>query len=101
MNIKPIGDRILVKPAKEEEVTASGILLPTSAEKEKRAEGVVVALGNGEAVSRLNLKVGDKVIFKKWGGEEIKIGQGSSEETFKILYVGTSEDKNDVVATFE
>ncbi len=101
MNIKPIGDRILVKPAKEEEVTASGILLPSAADKEKKAEGVVLAVGNGEAVTRLNLKVGDRVLFKKWGGEEIKMGLGSNEETYKILYVGSGEDKNDVVATIE
>ncbi|MFA6547626.1 MAG: co-chaperone GroES [Candidatus Magasanikbacteria bacterium] len=99
MNIKPLGDRVLVKPAKEEEVTASGILLPSTVDKDKKAEGEIVAVGNGEAIARLNLKVGDRVLFKKWGGEEVKIGSGSSEETFKILYVGSGEDKNDIVAT--
>lgn len=101
MNIKPLGDRVLVKPVKEEEVTASGILLPSSADKEKKAEGKIVAVGNGEAIAKLNLKVGDNVLFKKWGGEEIKIGQGSNEEVYKMLYVGSGEDKNDIVATFE
>jgi len=101
MNIKPLGDRVLVKPAQEEEVTASGIVLPSTVDKEKKAEGEIVAVGNGEAVARLNLKVGDKVLFKKWGGEEIKVGQGSNEETYKILYVGSGEDKNDIVATIE
>ena len=101
MNIKPLGDRVLVKPAKEEEVTASGILLPSAVDKEKKAEGEIIAVGNGEAIAKLNLKVGDKVLFKKWGGEEIKVGQGSSEETYKILYVGSGEDKNDIVAKFE
>ncbi len=99
MNIKPLGDRVLVKPAKEEEVTASGIVLPSNVDKEKKAEGEIVAVGNGEAVIRLNLKVGDRVLFKKWGGEEIKVGKGSNEETYKILYVGSGEDKNDIVAT--
>ncbi|MFA6423860.1 MAG: co-chaperone GroES [Candidatus Magasanikbacteria bacterium] len=99
MNIKPLGDRVVVKPAKEAEVTASGILLPSSADKEKKAEGEIVAIGNGEAIAKLDLKVGDKVLYKKWGGEEIKIGSGSSEETYKILYVGSGEDKNDIVAT--
>ena len=101
MNIKPLGDRVLVKPAKELEVTASGIVLPSAIDKEKKAEGEIVALGNGEAVAKLGLKLGDKVLFKKWGGEEIKVGQGSSEETYKILYVGSGEDKNDIVATLE
>lgn len=101
MNIKPLGDRVLVKPAKEQEVTASGIVLPTNADKEKKAEGEIVAVGNGEAIARLNLKIGDKVLFKKWGGEEIKVGSGSAEETYKILYVGSGEDKNDIVATFQ
>jgi len=101
MNIKPLGDRVLVKPAKEEEVTASGIVLPSTVDKEKKAEGEIVAVGNGEAVVKLNLKVGDRVLFKKWGGEEIKIGQGSAEETYKILYVGSGDDKNDIVATIE
>ena len=64
-------------------------------------KGEIVAVGNGEAIARLNLKVGDKVLFKKWGGEEIKVGQGSSEEIYKILYVGSGEDKNDIVAKFE
>ncbi len=101
MNIKPLGDRVLVKPDKELEVTASGIVLPSSSDKEKKAEGQIIAVGNGEAITRLNLKVGDKVLYKKWGGEEVKIGQGSSEEIYKILYVGTGEDNNSIVATFE
>ena len=48
MNIKPLGDRLLVKPIKEEEVTASGIVLPDTVDKEKKAEGEIIALGNGE-----------------------------------------------------
>jgi chaperonin GroES len=101
MNIRPLGDRILVKPTKEEEITAAGIVLPATVDKEKKAEGEIVAVGNGEAISRLNLKVGDKVLYKKWGGEEIKVGAGSNEETYKILYVGSGEDKSDVVAKVE
>ncbi len=100
MNIKPLGDRVLVKPVKADEVTASGILLPTTVD-EKKAEGVIMAVGSGEAITRLNLKVGDKVLYKKWGGEEVKVGKGSNEETYKILFVGSGEDKNDIVATIE
>ncbi|HLC69722.1 MAG TPA: co-chaperone GroES [Patescibacteria group bacterium] len=83
--IKPIGDRVLVKPAKEEEVTASGIVLPATVDKEKKAEGEIVALGNGEELAKLSLKVGDRVIFEKWGGEEVKVGKGSEEIEYKIL----------------
>lgn len=85
MSIRPVGDRVLVKPNKEEEVTASGIVLPDTVDKEKKAEGVIVALGDGEKLEKLKLKVGDKVLFEKWGGEEVKVGHGSAEEEFKIL----------------
>lgn len=81
MNIKPLGDRILVREIKEEEVTKSGIVLPDTVEKEKKMEGEIVALGGGEDLAKLNLSVGQKVLYKKWGGEEIK--QGGEE--YKIL----------------
>lgn len=101
MNIKPLGDRVLVRPKKEEEVTASGIVLPETVDKEKKAEGEIVVLGNGPAIAELGLKVGQKIIYKKWGGEEIKIGKGKDEVEYKILYVGKDEDKSDVVAVIE
>ena len=91
MNIRPLGDRILVKPQAEEEKTASGIFLPDTADKEKKAEGEIIALGNGEKLAKLGLSVGMKVLFKKWGGEEIKIG----DVDFKIL------DHVDVIAVIE
>ena len=98
MNIKPLGNRVLVLPKKEEEVTASGIVLPDTVDKEKKAEGEIVAVGNGPAIVSLGLKVGDKILYKKWGGEEIKVGRGKDEVEYKILYVGSEEDKSDVVA---
>ncbi len=91
MNIRPIGDRILVKPLAEEEVTSSGIVLPDTVDKEKKAEGEIIAIGNGEKLAKLNLSVGMKVLFKKWGGEEVK----AKEEEYKIL------DHNDVIAVLE
>ncbi len=100
MQIKPLGDRVLVRPKKEEEITASGIVLPDTVDKEKKAEGEIVAVGNGDTVAKLGLKVGSKVLFKKWGGEEIKSGQGKAEETYKILFV-SSDDKSDVIAIVE
>jgi chaperonin GroES len=91
MNIKPLGDRVLVKPVKEEEITASGIVLPDTVDKEKKMEGEIIALGNGEKIVKLGLSVGQKVLFKKWGGEEIKDG----EEEYKIL------GYEDVIAVLE
>lgn len=86
MNIRPLGDRVLVKPIKEEEVTKSGIVLPDTVDKEKKMEGEVVAVGPGKMLdsgerAKMEVKVGDKVIFEKWGGEEVKAGK----EEYKIL----------------
>lgn len=101
MSIRPLGDRVLVKPIKEEEVTASGILLPETVDKEKKAEGEIIALGNGDMVTKLGFKVGEKILYKKWGGEDVKVGKGKDEVEYKILYVGKDEDKSDVVAIIE
>lgn len=81
MNIQPIGDRILVEPQVEETTTESGIVLPDTVDKEKKAQGKILALGNGEKLSKLGLNVGDNVIYEKWGGEDVK--DGSVE--YKIL----------------
>ncbi len=97
MKIKLLGDRILVQQLKQEEVTASGIVLPASAEKEKKSQGKVVALGNGEEISKLGIKEGDTVIFGKYSGEEIEI----DKEEYKILYVGKEKDSSDVLAVVE
>ena len=75
-NLKPIGDRVVVKPVPEEVKTKSGIVLPDSA-KEKPQEGTVVAVGSGTVVDGhkipLEVKVGDTVIYSKYGGTEIKV----------------------------
>ncbi len=76
MNLKPLGDRIVVKPVEREEKTKSGIVLPDTA-KEKPQEGEVVAVGpgkyeKGERVP-MEVKVGDRVIYSKYGGTEVKI----------------------------
>jgi chaperonin GroES len=81
MQIKPLGDRVLVKPVKEEEVTASGIVLPDTVDKEKKAEGEVVAVGTGEKVQKLSLNVGDRVLYGKYSGDEVDV----EGEEFKIL----------------
>jgi chaperonin GroES len=75
--LTPIGDRVVVKPEPEEIKTKSGIVLPDSA-KEKPSEGTVIAVGpgrvleNGQKVS-LEVKIGDKIIYSKYGGTEVKI----------------------------
>ena len=75
-NLEPLEDRIVVKPGEEEETTVSGIVIPDTA-KEKPVEGEVVAVGPGrfEDGNRvpLDVKVGDKVIYSKYGGTEVKV----------------------------
>lgn len=73
VKIKPLGDRVLVKPRLAEEVTKSGIVLPATAEKEQKEQGEVVAVGNGPKLKKLRLKVGDTVVFGKYSGDEIEI----------------------------
>lgn len=75
--IQPLFDNILVRPLEAEEKTASGILLPDSA-KEKPQMGEIVAVGPGKVmpkgeVEKIVVKVGQKVMYKKWGGNEIKV----------------------------
>ena len=77
MNIKPLGDKIVLKQLESEEKTKSGILLPDTA-KEKPQEGKVVAVGSGKIIDgkkvALDVKVGDKVLYKKYGPDEVKVG---------------------------
>jgi chaperonin GroES len=80
MNIKPLGDRVLVVAVKEEEVTKSGIVLPETA-KEKKAEGEIIALGTGEKLTKLNLAIGQKVVFGKYAGDDLKV----DDKEYKIL----------------
>lgn len=80
MAIQPLGDRVLLKVLETEETTASGIVLPDSA-KEKKAEGEVVAIGNGEKVTALGLSVGDRVLYGKYSGDDVE----ADGEEFKIL----------------
>src|SRR6201985_2320664 len=77
INVKPLGDRILVEPAEEKEVKKGGIIIPDTA-KEKPQEGIVVALGTGKTDDSgkkvaFEVKKGDRVLVSKYGGTEIKI----------------------------
>ena len=77
MKIRPLNDRILVKRLEEEQMTKGGIIIPDSAQ-EKPAEGEIVAVGNGKMDDSgkriaIEVKVGEKVLFSKYGGTEVKI----------------------------
>lgn len=77
MNLKPLGDRYIVKVLEKEEKTAGGIVLPDKA-KEKSQEGEIVAVGTGKVLDdgtkvQMELKAKDKVIFSKYAGSEVKI----------------------------
>jgi chaperonin GroES len=77
MKILPLQDRVLVKPLEEEEKTKGGIIIPDTA-KEKPIEGKIIAVGKGRikedgTVAPLEVKAGDKVLFSKYAGTEIKI----------------------------
>ena len=77
MNFRPLGDRVLVRRVEEEAKTKGGIIIPDTA-KEKPIEGEVTAVGNGKilddgTVRKPEVKVGDRVLFGKWSGTEVKI----------------------------
>lgn len=79
-NIKPLHDYVLIRPLEEDNKTVSGIILPDSA-KQKSQAGEVVAVGpgaydrKGEKLLPMVIKVGQKVLYKKWGGDEVKVGR--------------------------
>jgi len=85
LNIKPLGDRVLVEPIEEKEVKKGGIIIPDSA-KEKPQEGKVVALGTGKTDDNgkkvpFEVKVGDRVLVSKYGGTEVKL----HDKEYKLL----------------
>lgn len=95
MKIRPLGDRVLVEVLEAEEKTAGGIILPDTA-KEEKSEGRVVSVGAGKVlesgkVQPVEVKKGDRVIFAKWGGDEITI----DGKKHKILR------ESDIVAVYE
>ncbi len=88
MNIKPLADRVVIKPTPAEEVTMSGIIIPDSA-KEKPLKGEVLAVGTGTKDEEMVLKAGDKVLYGKYAGTEVEF------EGEKLLIMRQS----DVLAT--
>ena len=89
MKMRPIGERVLVKPVKVEEKTASGIILPGAGEKERPNIAEVIAVGKGEKLE--DIKVGERVVYSKFSGTEIKDG----EEKYIVLNI------EDVLAVIE
>ena len=78
MKITPLADYILIEPMKKEEKTKTGILLPDTAEKDRPEQGTVIAVGGGRKTSTgkvipLDVKIGDRVLFTKYGPNEIKV----------------------------
>ena len=78
MKLKPLHDHIVVKPITEDEMTKSGIVLPDTVDKEKPEKGEVIAVGEGKMLDNgqrapISVKVGDKVMFKKYSPDEIKV----------------------------
>jgi chaperonin GroES len=96
MNLKPLSNHLFLEPLEEEKVTKSGIVLPDTAEREKPTRGKVVAVGPGKTNEKgeraaMSVKVGDTVLFKKYGPDEIEIDG-------KKLLVG---DEDDILAVIE
>lgn len=96
MKIRPLSDRVLIKPVKEEEITSFGLVLPDAADKEKKMEGEVLAIGPGKMLesgerSKMDVKIGDHVIFKSWGGDKVEV----DKDEYKIL------SQDDILAVLE
>jgi chaperonin GroES len=94
--LRPLGDRLIVKASTKEEVTASGIILPDTADKERPEQGEVIAVGPGRildngSVAPMHVKVGDKVVFKKYAPDEVKV----KDEEYLVIA------ESDVLAVIE
>jgi chaperonin GroES len=84
MNIRPLGDNVLVKQKKEDEITQFGLVLP--GDQKEKPEGEVIAVGPGKLLetgerSKMDVKVGDHVILKTWGGDKVEF----NKEEYKIV----------------
>jgi chaperonin GroES len=79
VNIKPLSDRVIIKPLEMDKKTAGGLLLPDT--KEKPQEGIIINVGNGKKDEPMTVKIGDHVLFSKYGGTEYKV----NNETYLIM----------------
>jgi chaperonin GroES len=90
MKLKPLGSNLIIESAPEETTTPSGILLPDTASKEQQDRGTVIAIGPGKMLENgtrqaMDVQVGNTVIFKKWGKEEIEIDVDGEKKKFLIV----------------
>ncbi|MEW6610212.1 MAG: co-chaperone GroES [Patescibacteria group bacterium] len=97
MKLKPLHDHIIVKSIQEEEYTKAGLVLPQTADKEKPEKGEVIAVGPGKLLENgqraaMSVKVGDKVVFKKYSPDEVKVNK---DEEYLVL------QESDVLAIIE
>lgn len=96
MKLRPLHDHVIVKAITEDEVTKSGIVLPDTVDKEKPEKGEVIAVGPGKLMengqrAEMSVKVGDKVMFKKYSPDEVKV----DGEEYLVISEG------DIIATLE
>jgi chaperonin GroES len=94
--LRPLGDRVIVKPVAKEEMSKAGILLPDTVDKERPEQGEVIAVGPGKLldngqVAPVSLKIGDKIVFKKYSPDEVKVG----DEEYLVI------SESDVMAVIE
>src|SRR3989338_5108548 len=93
VTIQPLGDRVVILPLEAEQVTASGIVIPDTAKGEKPQEGIILAMGKGGIGKDTQnphdyLKVGDKVLFGKYAGDEVKLKDTNNKDVeVKILHL--------------
>ncbi len=96
VKLRPLNDKVIIKPIREDEKTKAGIVLPDTVEKEKPEKGEVIAVGPGKLLENgqrapMSVKVGDKVIFKKYSPDEIKI----NKEEYLVI------DESDIIGIIE
>ncbi len=96
MQVKPLGNRALLRLLKKEEVTKFGLVLPDTVDKEKKSEGEIIAVGPGKLLKTgervpVEVSVGQKVLVKSWGGDEVEM----DGEDYKIF------DADDILAILE
>ncbi len=97
VSIEPLGDRVLILPLEKEQVSASGIVIPETSSKEKPQEGVIIAMGKGGIVNDHGvmspdpgkfLKIGDKVLFGRYAGDDLKLRSKDGKDVeVKILHL--------------
>lgn len=97
VEIQPLGDRVVIMPLEAEQVTASGIVIPDTAKGEKPQQGVVIAMGKGDILNDKGtkvsnphdfLKLGDKVLFGRYAGDEVKLKDKDGKDIeVKVLHL--------------